>query len=155
MVITCVFAVVIVAQPDFSTAFILCLVIFGMWICGEMRWLHLFGLVFAAVPAGIVGFVLQPYRIKRLLAFIEVSLGTAGRETLQGKGWDLHQSLIAVGSGGAFGVGLGESVQKRSFASQATPILFSQSSPRRRGLLGRRSFCCFSCRWRCWGGGSR
>lgn len=107
MIVTGVFALVIVVEPDFGATFVLCCVIFGMWICGEMSWLHLCGLVFAAVPAGVAAFIMQPYRVGRLLAFV-----SDDPEVLKGKGYQLYQSLIAVGSGGWTGLGLGESMQK-------------------------------------------
>lgn len=107
MVIAGAFAAVIVLEPDFGSAFVLCLIVFGMWLCGEVRWFHLSGIALAAVPAAVMAFILQPYRIKRVLAFIFPSAD--GAETA---GYQLRQSLIAVGSGGPWGLGLGHSVQK-------------------------------------------
>src|SRR5690606_12497939 len=103
-------AIVIVIQPDFGAAFVLSLIIFGMWLCGEMRWFHLGGLVLVTIPAAVVAFLTQPYRVRRLFAFLSDDPALRLRE-----GFQLEQSLIAIGSGGLKGLGLGESVQKHHY----------------------------------------
>lgn len=110
MVVAGAFAAIIVLEPDFGSAFVLCLVIFGMWLCGEMRWFHLGGLLVAAIPAAALAFVLQPYRIRRMFAFF-----SDDPEVLLKEGYQLHQSLIAVGSGGWNGLGLGAGIQKHDY----------------------------------------
>ena len=121
LVITGAFALVIVMEPDFGAAFVLCCVIFGMWLAAEMRWFHLIGLVLAALPAGIMFFLMEPYRWRRLIAFI-----LRDEESLLREGWQLHQSLIAVGSGGFWGLGLGNSHQKfRWLAEPYTDFIFA------------------------------
>lgn len=114
MLITGLFAVIIVLEPDFGAAFVLCLVIFGMWLAAEMSWLHLTGLVLTALPAGLIAFVLEPYRIKRVIAFF-----VKDKEAIMSFAYQTHQSMIAVGSGGLFGLGLGESKQKFHFLTEA------------------------------------
>lgn len=121
MIVTGAFALIIVLEPDFGAAFVLCTVIFGMWICGEVRWFHLIGLVSAAIPAAIAAFILEPYRIKRVLAFLSDDPELRMRE-----GFQLYQSLIAVGSGGPFGLGLGNSLQKHHYLSAShTDFIFA------------------------------
>lgn len=119
--ITSVFAVTIVLEPDFGAAFVLCLIIFGMWLCGEVRWFHLFGLAFAAVPPVLVAFLLQPYRLRRLFAFF-----SDDPESRMTEGYQLYQSLIAIGSGGPWGLGLGNSMQKHHYLFAAhTDFIFA------------------------------
>jgi cell division protein FtsW len=91
-------------------AFVLLGIIAGMWICGEMRFFHLAGLVLATTPLAVMAFILQPYRIRRLFAFISNDPEMRLRE-----GFQLEQSLIAVGSGGLHGLGLGDGVQKHHY----------------------------------------
>ncbi len=110
MVVAGAFGLIIVVEPDFGAAFVLGLVIYGMWICGEVRWFHLLGLGAASAPAAAMAFVLQPYRIRRFFAFF-----SDDPEVLRQEGYQLYQSLIAVGSGGSRGVGLGESMQKHHY----------------------------------------
>jgi cell division protein FtsW len=110
MLVAGAFAVVIVIQPDFGTAFVLSMIIFGMWLCGEMRWFHLSGLVLVTIPAAVAAFLTQPYRVRRLFAFLSDDPELRLRE-----GFQLEQSLIAIGSGGMTGLGLGEGVQKHHY----------------------------------------
>ncbi len=121
MVVTGAFALIIVLEPDFGQAFVLSLVIFGMWVCGEVRWFHLIGLTSAGIPAAVAAFVTQPYRIRRLLAFLSDDPEIRMRE-----GYQLYQSLIAVGSGGPYGLGLGQSMQKYHYLSAGhTDFIFA------------------------------
>jgi cell division protein FtsW len=110
MIFAGTFTAVIVIQPDFGSAFVLSLIIFGMWLCGEMQWKHLGGLVVAAIPTAIAAFLTQPYRVRRLFAFLSDDPELRLRE-----GFQLEQSLIAIGSGGWAGLGLGEGIQKHHY----------------------------------------
>ena len=65
-----------------------------------------------------------PYRMRRLLAFLDPF------EHAQDSGFQLVQSLIAVGSGGVAGVGLGQSKQKMASCPRRTPISSSPWSAR-------------------------
>lgn len=109
------YGLLILIEPDFGAAFTLFLVIFGMWVAGGMRWFHLLGLWFLAIPVGVMGFLLEPYRMKRLFAF----LNPDSLEVRRGTGWQLWQSLIAVGTGGAWGQGLGNGMQKHKYLGEA------------------------------------
>lgn len=104
------FGTVIVIQPDFGATFVLGLIVFGMWLCGEMQWKHVAGLTFATVPVAVAAFLTQPYRIRRLFAFLSDDPELRLRE-----GFQLEQSLIAIGSGGWSGLGLGEGIQKHHY----------------------------------------
>jgi cell division protein FtsW len=108
--ITLAFCVVILLQPDFGSAFVLFGIIVGMWICGEVRVFHLAGLGLAAAPLAALGFIMQPYRVRRLFAFLSDDPEMRLRE-----GFQLEQSLIAVGSGGLHGLGLGDGIQKHHY----------------------------------------
>ena len=71
--------------------------------------------VFLSIPvaiAGVAAVLMEPYRLKRLIAFrdpFQDALGT---------GWQIIQSLYAIGSGGLFGVGFGNSRQKFLYVSE-------------------------------------
>lgn len=60
----------------------------------------------AGVPLLTLAIVLSPYRLKRLITFLDPW------QDIKGTGWQVIQSLYAIGSGGLFGVGLGDSKQK-------------------------------------------
>ena len=67
-----------------------------------------------AVPALYIYIVLEPYRWERILAFLYPS------QDQLGSAWQPNQSLIAVGSGGLWGLGLGASRQKLFFLPEAS-----------------------------------
>jgi cell division protein FtsW len=113
-------ALCIAAQPDFGTAAILVLVMVLMLYGGGARPAHLIGLVLATLP--VVGFALVhwPYRWRRILAFLDP--WRYGQDIA----FQLVQSLIAFGSGGVTGIGLGESKQKLFFLPEAhTDFIFA------------------------------
>lgn len=119
--ITGLFALVIVVEPDFGAAFVLCVMIFGMWVAAGMRLWHLGALLLPMVPAAVFAFLSEPYRIKRLMAFL-----FHDKATQMGFGYQLYQSQIAVGSGGLWGLGLGESRQKFYYLTeQHTDFIFA------------------------------
>ena len=73
--------------------------------------------IFAAVIFGAVAFILlivfEPYRMKRVVGFLD-----PWQDAL-GKGYQLSHSLLAFGHGGWFGVGLGNSIEKLYYLPEA------------------------------------
>jgi cell division protein FtsW len=110
----------ILLQPDFGTATILCALVYLMLFVAGAHPLHLAGLgVAGAAALGLLA-TLAEYRMRRLLCFLDPWADS------QGCGFQLVQSLIAVGSGGATGVGLGQSRQKMFYLPEAhTDFIFS------------------------------
>ncbi len=110
----------IAAQPDFGTAAILVLVLGLMLYGGGARPAHLAALVLAALPVVTFALVHWPYRWNRILAFLDP--WRYSRDIA----FQLVQSLIAFGSGGLAGFGLGESKQKMFFLPEAhTDFIFA------------------------------
>jgi cell division protein FtsW len=110
----------IVVEPDLGTAVVVMLIAITMFAVAGMRPAHLLTLVVAAIPllAGLI--IFEPYRMKRLLSFLNPELDR------QGSGWQLSQSLISVGSGGWEGLGLGNGPQKYLFLSESyTDFIFA------------------------------
>lgn len=128
LVITAIFALVIVVEPDLGAAFTLSMAIFGMWFAAEMRWFHLIGLVSAGIPAVVAAIFLEPWRVKRVLAFTQLFFDPdkVDQGLIRGILYQLYQSLIAVGSGGMWGLGAGHSMQKYYFPTEAhTDFIFA------------------------------
>ncbi|MTI95031.1 MAG: stage V sporulation protein E [Firmicutes bacterium] len=96
----------IMLQPDLGTGLaIVGSIVVMLFGAGVNVW-HLIGLAAAAIP-GIVALIwIAPYRLMRLLIFTD-----PWRDPTQ-HGWQIIQSLLAIGSGGFAGVGLGASRQK-------------------------------------------
>jgi cell division protein FtsW len=110
----------VAAQPDFGTAAILVLVLGLMLYSGGARATHLLGLAVAATPVVVFALVHWPYRWRRILAFLDPWRYS------QDIAFQLVQSLIAFGSGGLTGIGLGDSKQKMFFLPAAhTDFIFA------------------------------
>ncbi|MBI2246358.1 MAG: putative lipid II flippase FtsW [Armatimonadetes bacterium] len=96
----------ILLQPDMGSAILVGLVMAAMLFVGGARLLHLLGLSLAGAPILAVAVLGEEYRRRRILAFLDPWADP------QGMGFHIIQSLLALGSGGIFGVGLGASRQK-------------------------------------------
>lgn len=96
----------ILKQPDLGSSVLIASIVLIMIFVGGAKFTHLFSLVLLALPALYLLVVRVPYRMRRILAFID-----PWQDSL-GVGFQLTQSQIALGSGGLFGVGLGKSMQK-------------------------------------------
>ena len=110
----------VVAEPDLGTACMISLTAFVMLYVAGLSLRYVAGGVLASVPIIYLLIVRVPYRLLRVQTFF-----SPGSDP-QGHGFQLLQSLIAVGSGGFSGVGLMESRQKLFFLPEAhTDFIFS------------------------------
>ncbi len=96
-------------QPDIGTFIILAITGLVMFFVAGGGWKHASAIVLAGVLAVGVMSVFVPYVQDRVLTFVDPS-----RDPL-GAGYQIQQSLIAIGSGQFFGRGFGQSVQKFNF----------------------------------------
>jgi cell division protein FtsW len=96
----------ILLQPDFGTSISLALVVAVMVFAAGLHYRYFVGLLLIALPAIYLVLVAAPYRRRRLLAFWDPWADPLG------DGFQIIQSLVAVGSGGLFGRGLMAGVQK-------------------------------------------
>ncbi len=101
--------VLVLIQPDFGSAMVIFLVWFGMILVSGISKKHLL-LVFligAVTFAGLWGFVFKPYQKARIMTFVNPLTD------VHGSGYNVNQSMIAVGSGQLFGKGVGYGTQSR------------------------------------------
>ncbi|MER3456796.1 MAG: putative lipid II flippase FtsW [candidate division GAL15 bacterium] len=103
---TAALAGLLLRQPDMGSAAVLVGITGVMLFCAGARLLHLAGLTVVAVPVAAWAALAEAYRRDRILAFLD-----PWRDA-QGSGFHVIQSLVAVASGGLWGVGLGQSRQK-------------------------------------------
>ena len=100
-------------QPDMGTALVICAAIGALLVAAGTP-MRLLGVIGGAGAALVTVFaVVEPYRRERLTAFLD-PWSDAGDT-----GFQAVQAMIAIGSGGLFGVGLGESVQKIFYLPEA------------------------------------
>jgi cell division protein FtsW len=100
-------------QPDMGTALVVCFSIGALLIAAGVPMRHLGVILGVAVVLITILAIIEPYRRARLMSFAD-PWADAG-----GSGFQAVQSMIAIGSGGFFGVGLGESVQKVFYLPEA------------------------------------
>jgi cell division protein FtsW len=102
-------AMLVVAEPDLGTALMLAVVCMVMCYTAGTRLLHL-GLAAAPALLGVAGLLIfVPWRMKRMITFLDPWADP------QNSGFQVVQSLIAVGSGGVYGLGFAQGKQKLFF----------------------------------------
>jgi cell division protein FtsW len=107
-------------EPDFGSSVELLVLLFILLFAAGTRLSYLVGSLLIALPMAWAAVAHSPYRWARIKAFLDP---WAHRHDI---GYQVAQSLISVGSGGFFGVGLGESTQKLFFLPEAhTDFIFS------------------------------
>lgn len=111
VLVTGLYGVLIMKQPNMSTAFTICFIVGGMLLVAGAKWIHLGTLAGGAVAAGVALIFVDTtgYRYGRFLSFLDPF------EDPLGTGWNVVQSLLALGTGGLTGLGLGNSVQKNLY----------------------------------------
>ena len=129
MVLMTVLALLLL-QPDFGSAALLTTVCFCLWFVGGVPMRHLAGLLSALIPLAAIAMIAEPYRMQRLTSFIDPWSDPFG------SGYQLVQSLIAFGSGGLFGSGIGQGVQKLFYLPEVFTDFISASIAEELGLIG-------------------
>lgn len=110
----------ILMQPDLGTAVSAAGTVYIMLFAAGARGKHLFYLALAGLAAVGLAIALEPYRMTRFLAFLNPW------KDPRGTGFHIIQSLYALGSGGLFGSGLGQSHQKFFYLpEQHTDFIFA------------------------------
>jgi cell division protein FtsW len=110
----------VLAQPDFGTAVIITTVGFLMMFVSGFRVRHLIGSIVLCTPFLVHFAMSAPYRLSRLKIFLD-----PWGDPLKG-GFQVIQSMVAFGCGGAWGVGIGKGIQKLFYLPQPhTDFIFA------------------------------
>ncbi len=109
LIVPGVFFLLILEQPNLSTAGSIMIAAVLMLLIAGVKWRHLTLLGVCGLCLGAVYAWIEPYRRERLLSFRDPFA------QMSDEGYQLAQSLIAIGSGGLFGRGLGQGRQKFSY----------------------------------------
>ncbi len=99
----------VILEPNMSITVCIALLMLTMVFAAGLKIKALMCIVLPALVAGVVLIIIEPYRLDRLAAFLNPWSNP------KGEGYQLLQSLYALGSGGWFGVGLFHSRQKYAF----------------------------------------
>jgi len=113
-------SLMLLAQPDFGTTAVLAATLFAMAWLSRAQWQVMVGAAVVGLVLGVLVVLSAQYRVERLLSFSNPF------NDPYGQGYQLANSLIAIGTGGIFGRGLGDSVQKLSYLPEAhTDFIFA------------------------------
>jgi cell division protein FtsW len=120
----------LMAQPDMGTSIVVCLSIGSLLIAAGVPKENLLKIVGVLAVLALIFAVIEPYRRARLLTFLHPWHDQTG------SGFQSVQAMIAIGSGGFFGVGLGESVQKIFYLPEAHTDMILAVIGEEWGVLG-------------------
>lgn len=120
MIILAVASGLLLMEPDFGAASVLLMTGLGMMYLGGVRFGNFFLFVIGTLSIMVLLAMASPYRMARVTSFMDPWADPFN------SGFQLTQSLIAIGSGGMFGTGLGGSIQKLFYLPEAhTDFLFA------------------------------
>jgi cell division protein FtsW len=100
------YAGMVFLEKNLSIAAVIMIVTLIVLYVAGAKTSHMLGLIGLVALAGVAGILFEPYRLARFVSFLDPW------KDPKGKGYQLIQSLLALGSGGIWGVGLGKSRQK-------------------------------------------
>lgn len=109
LVVTGLISLLVILQPNMSALIVIVLIAGIIYFLAEARITHL--LLLAVLAIGGIFALIQtaPYRVNRLNVFLHPEIDP------QGIGYQINQAVLAIGSGGLFGLGLGHSIQKWNY----------------------------------------
>jgi cell division protein FtsW len=115
-----VFGLCIISQPDFGSVLILAVLTWLMMFVGGVRCLHLITSLIAMAPIAYYFLISEEYRIRRLLSYLNPWQYPAD------EGYQIVHSLMAFGTGGLWGAGIGKGYQKLFYLPEPhTDFIFS------------------------------
>ena len=136
----------ILAEPDFGSTVLTSAMLLGLLFVAGMptKWLFRVGL--ALVPLGVFLVLHSPYRLRRVEVFLDPW------KDPNGAGFQITHSLMAFGTGGLFGAGLGEGKQKLFYLPEPHTDFIFATAGEELGLLGCAVILLFFLflLWRCW-----
>jgi cell division protein FtsW len=130
LIVVCFGCLLLLKQPDMGTALVICFAIGALLIAAGTP-VRVLGTIFGTLLAiAIIVALAEPYRRARMTSFLD-PFSDAGNT-----GFQAVQALTAIGSGGMFGVGLGESVQKIFYLPEAHTDMILAVVGEELGVLG-------------------
>ena len=120
IIVLSITSIILLKQPDFGLTITLVATALVVLFIANRYIKYIYFTLLACIPIVIALIIAKSYRLKRILTFLN-PWGDA-----QGAGFQIIQSMIAIGSGGLFGVGIGQSKQKFFYLPmQHTDFIFS------------------------------
>ena len=125
-----VFSVLLILEPDMGTAIALMVMLAGMLVVSGTPTRVLGSALAIAAALGTIAIWIEPYRRARFFAFLDPW------HDAQGTGFQIVQAMIGMGSGGLFGVGLGQGIQKIFYLPEAHTDMMLANIGEELGLVG-------------------
>jgi cell division protein FtsW len=125
-----VFCVLLILEPDMGTAIALMVMLIGMLVVAGTPARTLVSAMTIAGALATIAIWMEPYRRARFFAFLNPW------HDAQGTGFQIVQAMIGMGSGGIFGVGLGQGVQKIFYLPEAHTDMMLANIGEELGLVG-------------------
>ncbi len=107
--IVAIVSLLLVKQPDVGTLGVIVLISMSIYFISGAKLFHLFLMGGLGMVVLYIVVKLEPYRADRFMVFLHPELDP------RGIGYQINQALLAIGSGGIFGVGIGHSLQKFNY----------------------------------------
>lgn len=104
----------ILAQPDVGTLSIIGVIIFAMLFVAKVPGKYLVTLGLIGIVSLVILILIAPYRLERITTFLHPELDP------KGQGYQMNQAFLAVGSGGFWGLGFGQSRQKFQYLPEVS-----------------------------------
>lgn len=124
------FCALVLLEKHLSGTVVVALISFLLLLVGGAKISHFVALGMCGVAGGVVAIIMEPYRMERITAFLDPFAHKMD------EGWQIVQSLYAIGSGGLFGVGLGRSRQKHLYIPEPQNDFIFSIICEELGLLG-------------------
>ena len=117
-----IISVLIMSQPDLGSTAIICLLVVSILFYAGISFFQFSLLSILIAFLGYMAISTSPMRLARVLAFTD----PFAEDVVRNAGWQLSNSLISIGQGGWFGLGMGNSFQKNFFLPEAhTDFIFA------------------------------
>jgi len=128
--LTAVFGALLVLEPDLGTTIALGVMLVGVLVVSGTPARVVGSAVALATAAGLAAIWMKPYSRSRFFAFLHPSHDAAGT------GYQILQAKISIGSGGLFGVGLGQGIGKVFYLPEASTDMMAANIGEELGLIG-------------------
>jgi cell division protein FtsW len=126
-------------EPDFGSCVILMFILMMMLYLSGSRFRYLLALLAGCLPVGAWLILHEPYRLRRLLAFLNPW------NDPQRSGYHIIQSLLSFGSGGIVGVGVGDGMQKLFYLPEPHTDFILSVIAEETGFIGVLAVICLIC----------
>ncbi|MBN2242210.1 MAG: putative lipid II flippase FtsW [Acidobacteria bacterium] len=136
VLVTGFFAAAIAMEPDLGQALCICFIAAVLLFVAGLYWKYFAYAIGSAIPLFYIFVVRVPYRWERIMVWLDPARDP------EGSGWQISQSLIAMGSGGLTGLGLGAGKHKLFYVPEPSSDFIYAVIGEELGLLGTIAVIC-------------